>query len=466
MLDGKKEVPPDYLNSVKLVEKVFLHQRVYDPRTERLVHLIDLPDGEELDGETRESVGRDLEPSLAKQVAIGDICPMTHLPIVDINPAYIPRTLKPLPLLLNGGTPVTSEKSMVKQLTPKTTLHDFFQPKPKTPTPGPSGAIQVQTPVKRMMAGAGQESGKRTLSEALEMDTNVKKRRKSNENSKPREEMKVVKSKFFSGPRKTSPGDGKVPGNSSGVTPEMVKRGGAVEMIDLTLDGDEPEAQDILQEDGYISPTRSSYRFETPEVSTPHRHSRISKSGAGQEDDDDFDAEVLSSPVEGRRHSGTPSKRMREVDLDRKYLGWTINGDDIDSGDDGPDLRGSFQDVDELPSDIDCPGPGSSFASTATTSSAGPITPQHSTSPDDAEDFLEEIEDDEARTTRTGSISNGWMKRWSYGGFEIKKAPIRRTETTVTGHSGRRPSYQKRSEAKGDVRSSTITTIPKRLGRN
>ena len=375
-------------------------------------------------------------------MAIGDICPVTLLPIVDINPTYIPRTLKPLPLLLNGGAPVTSEKSMVKQITPKTTLRDFFrefiaverwigyqplttrihsEPKQKTPTPGPSGARQVQTSVKRMIAGTGQESGKRTLSEALEMDGNVKKRRKSNENSKPREEMKVVKSKFFSGPRKTSLEEGEAPGNSSGVTPETVKRSGAVEMIDLTLDGDEPEAQDILQEDGYISPTRSSYRFETPEVSTPHRHSRLSKSGVGQEDDDDFDAELLSSPVEGRRHSSTPSKRTREADLDRKYLGWTINGDDIDSGDDGPDLRGSFQDVDELPSDIDCPGPGSSFASTATTSSAGPITPQHSTSPDDAEDFLEEIEDDETRITRTGSISDGWMKRWSYGGFEIKK---------------------------------------------
>ena len=58
MLEGKKEVPPDYLNSFKLVEKVFLHQRVYDPRIERLVHLIELPDGEELDGEARESVGR------------------------------------------------------------------------------------------------------------------------------------------------------------------------------------------------------------------------------------------------------------------------------------------------------------------------------------------------------------------------------------------------------------------------
>ena len=58
MLEGKKEVPPDYLDSFKLVEKVFLHQRVYDPRTERLVHLTDLPEGEELDGETRESAGR------------------------------------------------------------------------------------------------------------------------------------------------------------------------------------------------------------------------------------------------------------------------------------------------------------------------------------------------------------------------------------------------------------------------
>ena len=58
MLDGKKEVPPDYIDSFKLAEQVFLHQRVYDPRTEQLVHLIDLPDGEELNGETRESVGR------------------------------------------------------------------------------------------------------------------------------------------------------------------------------------------------------------------------------------------------------------------------------------------------------------------------------------------------------------------------------------------------------------------------
>lgn len=49
-LEGKKEIPKDYLQSMKLVEKVFLHQRVYDPKTERLVHLTEIPDGEELDG--------------------------------------------------------------------------------------------------------------------------------------------------------------------------------------------------------------------------------------------------------------------------------------------------------------------------------------------------------------------------------------------------------------------------------
>jgi exonuclease 1 len=43
--EGKKDVPRSYVQSFKLVEKVFLHQRVYDPVTERLVHLTDVLDG-------------------------------------------------------------------------------------------------------------------------------------------------------------------------------------------------------------------------------------------------------------------------------------------------------------------------------------------------------------------------------------------------------------------------------------
>lgn len=304
-----------------------------------------------------------------------------------------------------------------------------LEPKPKTPIPGPSTGRQAQPSAKKPITGAGQASGKRTLSEAQEMDANAKKRRKWNENNEPGEEAGVT-SKFFSTPRKTSPKAGQASASSSGTTPDMVKRGGTAEVIDLTLDGDEPENHDIVQEDGYVSPTRSSYRFETPEVSTPHRHPRMSRSGIGQEDDDEFDAELLSSPVEGRRHRGKRSKPAHEVDLGRKF--WTINGDDIESEGDGPDLRDSLEDIEELPSDIDCPGPGSSFASTATTSSAGPITPNHSTSQDDVEDFLEEIEDDRTRIARTGSISDGWMKRWSYNGFEIKKV-----SDTCLGEGGR-----------------------------
>ena len=292
----------------------------------------------------------------------------------------------------------------------------YLEPKPKTP--GPPTDRQIQPSTKKTMTAAGQASGKRTLSDVPEMDAIVK-RRKSNENTWG--EARAVTSKFFSGPRKTSPRDGQASGSSSGTAPGVAKRSGVVEVIDLTLD-EEPEPHDIAQEDGYISPKHSSYRFETPEVSTPHRHSRTSKSAVRQgEDDDDFDAELLSSPVEGLRHRGKTPKRAHEADLDRKRLEWTIYGDGIDFGNDGPDLRRSFEDVDEVPSDIDCPGPGSSFASTATTSSTGPITPNHSTSLDDVEDFLEEIEEDRARISRTGSISDGWVKRWSYNGFEIKK---------------------------------------------
>lgn len=45
-LEGKKDVPRGYLEAFKLAEKVFLHQRVYDPVQEKLVYLHLIPDGE------------------------------------------------------------------------------------------------------------------------------------------------------------------------------------------------------------------------------------------------------------------------------------------------------------------------------------------------------------------------------------------------------------------------------------
>lgn len=46
----------------------------------------------------------DLEPAIAKMLAEGDLDPVTLLPMVDINPRYVPRVLKPLPFVVNGVT--------------------------------------------------------------------------------------------------------------------------------------------------------------------------------------------------------------------------------------------------------------------------------------------------------------------------------------------------------------------------
>jgi exonuclease 1 len=55
--EGKKEVPKQYLLAFKLAEKVFLHQRVYDPATERLVNMTPIPEGDVWDEETETYVG-------------------------------------------------------------------------------------------------------------------------------------------------------------------------------------------------------------------------------------------------------------------------------------------------------------------------------------------------------------------------------------------------------------------------
>ena len=56
-LEGKKKVSPGYLDAFRLAEKVFLHQRVYDPTQEQLVHLTPLPDGESWDAEKEAYIG-------------------------------------------------------------------------------------------------------------------------------------------------------------------------------------------------------------------------------------------------------------------------------------------------------------------------------------------------------------------------------------------------------------------------
>ena len=45
-----------------------------------------------------------MDPVLAKQIALGDVDPVTLLPMDDIYPAFVPRVLKPPPLVASSAS--------------------------------------------------------------------------------------------------------------------------------------------------------------------------------------------------------------------------------------------------------------------------------------------------------------------------------------------------------------------------
>lgn len=69
-LEGKKSVPQGYLQAFRLAENVFLHQRVYDPVSEMLVHLTDVPEGVELDEATLAYMGGCVQNSISMTIVL------------------------------------------------------------------------------------------------------------------------------------------------------------------------------------------------------------------------------------------------------------------------------------------------------------------------------------------------------------------------------------------------------------
>ncbi|KAF8815753.1 hypothetical protein BYT27DRAFT_6662913 [Phlegmacium glaucopus] len=99
-IEEKKSVPPGYWKQFQLAEKCFLHQRVYCPTEGKLVYLTEVTGDWNDDYEAY--FGSDMDTILAKKIALGDVDPMTGLPMDDINPGFIPRVLKPLLLVANS----------------------------------------------------------------------------------------------------------------------------------------------------------------------------------------------------------------------------------------------------------------------------------------------------------------------------------------------------------------------------
>ncbi|KAG8743600.1 Rad2 nuclease [Ceratobasidium sp. 414] len=93
-MEGTTKVPQGYLENFRIAELAFLHQRVYDPVSQRLTHLGPLPEDEEWDESKDAFVGEDLPPEVAKRIAEGDVCPISRKAMQDIMPAFQPKSKK------------------------------------------------------------------------------------------------------------------------------------------------------------------------------------------------------------------------------------------------------------------------------------------------------------------------------------------------------------------------------------
>lgn len=260
-----------------------------------------------------------------------------------------------------------------------------------------------------------------------------------------------------------------------------------------------PEVDDILmeepdvvmQEDGYISPSPSMARWDTPELSSPIRP-RAGANLNSNEGDEEFGADFLSSPPVMKPLAGLHTRVMSSG---RKFsasngVGRAIIPDTPSLAEQGqqaieqqenlgPDLRDTFDewDWDEVTSDIECPD-ASQLSACSTSPSPWPVTPDDSAEYDGGQiticdeesvdaDELEEIMGSQAIATRNAKVANGWWEKWARGGTKPpgnnwKQTPLKRRETTMTPGGRQRPlqprphSAQPSSKRKGlqqDLRS-------------
>ncbi|KAF5389542.1 hypothetical protein D9757_004079 [Collybiopsis confluens] len=466
-LDGKKRVPKGYLAHFKLAEKCFLHQRVYDPLSEKLVYLTDV-DLDGWDDSAEAYIGNDLEPGLAKKLAMGDLDPMTLGPIEDINPNFrpSPRILRELP---NGLSPKNKGKSKGKKPATGGILNFFgaynFILRPKSPLPQ-KNILQQKLPVT-----AGKASGKRTLAEVLDQDLVAKRKRKkpSSVPTTPNETSKFFVTSIASNVRPASI-DFRIGPSSSRTGKENIGCRQAGEEVEESVgDADsvvaqgrvDSEMQDDLrsadnfveQEDGYLSPSRSMSR-DIEDLSSPLRFipSR-SRPISPQADPDDFDLEVdpISSPppiarAQILRPGQLSSPNQPHVRGPPKVL---VERSPVISAKTAPPKHGHVIDLgdsfgDESSSEIDCYG-----SDDDQTPSPSPLTPEEEPVQDVTSTRVnspEGLEDSEERellgvSSRTVIVAAGWRKAWAFDSRQsgpvrqsrnVSEIFLQRRETNVT----------------------------------
>ncbi|KZT01218.1 uncharacterized protein LAESUDRAFT_731432 [Laetiporus sulphureus 93-53] len=473
-LEGKKKIPQGYLEAFRMAEKVFLYQRVYDPTQERLVHLMDLPEGEQWDEEMEAYVGANLDASLAKRVAEGDACPISLLPMEDINPTFAPRALRPLPMNQSTQHRAGKDRGKARRKVPgkpDAGILSFFPPKVKVDAPSRAlsqTATREGQPSVKLNTTAGRSSGKRTLAEVMDRDMAAK-RKKQDETCPEIPIAGPSSSRFFCAVSSSPPG---------GMDRQCHDREAAADPSHLEEDKENvpyPEDDEglmtvldpVTQEDGYISPSPSMVRWDTPELSSPLQAREPPEQYDSTDDDDNFGTDVLSSPSTIK-----PIPRLiehmafgkRNLAIGNDEVGTVLVRDTPSPGrhdelaveedqEFGPDLRRTLGECDweEVTSDSEC-ADASPQPVCSTSSSPGPVTPDDSAErahngaiildedPADA-DELDELLDPQDIASRNAKVANGWWEKWGRttrpNGW--KQTPLRRRETTVTLDGRQRP---------------------------
>ncbi|KAI1207573.1 uncharacterized protein F4807DRAFT_171450 [Annulohypoxylon truncatum] len=114
--DGKYRVPPGYLEMFRQAEQTFLYQWVFCPKANELVHFSD--PGPDIKAHELPFIGPFIEPEVARGIAVGDVNPITKLPIV-----LMPRP-SPRKRTASGGTPAISQQTRVP---PEKPIDSYFK---------------------------------------------------------------------------------------------------------------------------------------------------------------------------------------------------------------------------------------------------------------------------------------------------------------------------------------------------
>ena len=307
-------------------------------------------------------------------------------------------------------------------------------PKARTPHRRDSAPQPVALPPPPR-AAAGQASGKRTLAEVMERDMAAKRQRRREREAPrtpPRHLPQGTRSKFFSGappsrPRGASDTEAAAGPSSGRDDKENVPAGPDEDALDEGEISVDEGADPVVQEEGYMSPEPDSGRWDSPELSSPLRPrtpATPSQSGPGylddEEEEDDFGAEVLSSPPGrgvGRDARALPCPSAGTVlvhgtPTPREKRG----GRAASPARPGPDLRDVFEHWSGRTSDID---EGDEGSMEGAASASEPETPESSgqrvvcVGDGCCEGMTNDVEEAKAGPRAAARVANGWWERWA-----------------------------------------------------